>query len=274
MLDKQKRVFKFSNGCVAVVTAVGTDMSVHIDNRSFPMMGVTFAARQSMIDTIKRNMGFDNKVKVVYEDYYCAVTVPEKRLYFEIFAQPKSPKYTQISIKYANRVIYNGRQQITFNSIRAIQEFCYSKVCEFISKNATQSNGVSNNRQGFTPMQQTITQVEQKKVQNNRSQPVKRNTSNNRNQSVKVKRNTSNNVQPANNRPHKTIPVMTKFPEDNKKKQNTLYRKVGISDEDAKRGKMSMTNYLLEGLYGLTPEGVKPPTGSMTKLAEEKKGGI
>lgn len=262
MINKEQRSFKFSNGCVVSAISMGMNRFITINNRSYPMRNMTIAARQGIIDMIKKNAGFNNNVKLTYEEYYCAVTLPEKNTFFEVLAKPCGAKHTHIVVNCDNKIIFNGREQITFDSIRGIQNIALAKVVDYKSKVNMQTRTLVPQQTRPVMPQQTRPLVSQQSRTVMTSQPKTwhEKTKGSTNIPKKLPQGTSNPMaQNIKDKPNKTIEVITKFPEDNKKK-NTLYRKFGISDEVAKRGRMSMTNYLIEGLYGKTPEGIKPPT--------------
>lgn len=131
MIEKESRTFRFSNGYVVEVGIANNFRYINVNGRSFPLMNINLSARQGTIKLIETSFNFDKKVKVLYEEYYCHITVPDKKVSFEVKAVPSSPKYTKIVVVCDNKQIFSGRQNITFDSLRGIQNFALNKVLEY-----------------------------------------------------------------------------------------------------------------------------------------------
>lgn len=149
MVNKEQRIFNFSNGCVAVATIMGVNKFITIDGQTIPFTNMTLAARQGILGIIYRATKFDmNKVKVVSEEYYCNITIPDKRVNFELKASPSGKAYSNIEVLYEGQLIYKGRQQFTFYSIRAIQDFALEKVMYEYDKKHKQPDKPEEKKEG------------------------------------------------------------------------------------------------------------------------------
>lgn len=260
---KEMRNFKFSNGYVATAVAETANYSVStyylINGRPFNLPNdLTMASRQGIINHIKKNFVFDNKVKVTYEDYCCQIWIPEKKVTLEFKAVPRSEQYTDITVAANSVHIFEGKEKITFNSIRGMQDLALSKFNEYEKQKEMSQNNIS---KPVTMQKKANTAQQKTNITQQKSGMIKKETSQPNGVIVSSFKEGYAKGVAQKQKKNKTIDTITKFPENEKKKSKTTYHKLGISDEAAARGKMSPTNYILEGLYGKTPKGIKPPEG-------------
>lgn len=134
-----KRYFEFSNGLVAgACSMLSSDNSYTtyctIGDRCLDLpSGTTMAARQGIIDYIKKVAGLSkNGVKVTYEHYICLISIPEKKIRLDICAVPCSEQYTDIEVFInRNNKFYEGKEKIAFKNIRGIQKLALHKLSEY-----------------------------------------------------------------------------------------------------------------------------------------------
>ncbi len=144
---KEMRNFKFSNGYVATAVAETTNYGVSayylINGRPFNLPNdLTIASRQGILNHIKKNFGFDNKVKVTYEDYCCQIWIPEKKITLDFKAVPRSEQYTNITVTANSVHIFEGKEKITFNSIHGMQNLALSKLNEYEKQKGMSQNNI------------------------------------------------------------------------------------------------------------------------------------
>lgn len=272
LVAKEMRNLKFSSSkdvvtVVAEATNYGFIFYYLVGSRPFNFPnGITMASRQGIINHIKKNFRLDNKVKVTYEDYCCQICVPEKKITLDLKAVPRSEKYTDITVMVNSVQLFKGKEKITFNSIRGMQDLALSKLSEYEKQKGMSQSNISKP----VTMQKKADTVQQKtNIAQQKPDVLKKETSKPNGVLVSSFKEGYAEGVAQRQKQNKTIEAITKFPKNETKKQNTLYRNLGISDEAAARGNMSPTNYILEGLFGKTPEGVKPAK-SMTEIMQRK----
>ncbi len=265
LVAKEMRNLKFSSSkdvvtVVAEATNYGFIFYYFIGGRPFNLPnGLTMASRQGIIDHIKKNFRLDNKVKVIYEDYCCQICVQEKKITLDLKAVPRSEKYTDIIVMANSVQIFKGKEKITFNSIRGMQDLALSKLSECEKQKGMSQSNISKP----VTMQKKADTIQQK------PDVLKKEASKPNGVLVSSFKEGYAEGVAQRQKQNKTTEAITKFSKNDTKKPNTLYRNLGISDEAAARGNMSPTNYILEGLFGKTPEGVKPAK-NMTEIIQRK----
>lgn len=138
-VNSDMRYFEFSNGWAAeACSMIRSDNSYTafctIGDRCFDLpSGTTMAARQGIIDYIKKVAGFSkNRVKVTYEHYTCLISIPEKKILLGVCAVPCSEQYTDIEVFInRNNKFYEGKEKIAFKNIRGIQKLALHKLSEY-----------------------------------------------------------------------------------------------------------------------------------------------
>lgn len=270
---KEMRNLKFSSSkdvvtVVAEATNYGFIFYYLVGGRPFNFPnGITMASRQGIIDHIKKNFGFDNKVKVTYEDYCCQIWIPEKKVTLEFKAVPRSEQYTNITVTTNSVHIFEGKEKITFNSIRGMQDLALSKFNEYEKQKEMSQNNIP---KPVTMQKKADTAQQKTNITQQKSGMIKKETSQPNGVIVSSFKEGYAKGVAQKQKKNKTIDTITKFPENEKKKPKATYHKLGISNEAAARGKMSPTNYILEGLYGKTPKGIKPPVKSMNEIIKRR----
>ena len=135
MINAEHRIFKFSNGSEASASIIGVNKFVSINGVAYPFPSITLGARQTILSTIYGFTGWDmKKVKVVKEEYVCEGFIPDKQINFKVHAIASTPAYTNIEVYVQNEAIYKGRQKITFNSMKSIQNFAQEQILNRIAK--------------------------------------------------------------------------------------------------------------------------------------------
>lgn len=135
MVNSEHRIFKFSNGAEASASIIGVNKFVSINGVAYPFPSITLGARQTILSTIYGFTGWDmKKVKVVKEEYVCEGFIPDKQINFKVHAIASTPAYTNIEVYVQNEAIYKGRQKITFNSMKSIQNFAQEQILNRIAK--------------------------------------------------------------------------------------------------------------------------------------------
>lgn len=268
MINVEYRIFQFSNGCV-----VQAYMGYFVcNNQRFPLVGITMQARQGMISLIKKTLKLNDRVKVIKECYFCSFTPSNSSQKINFQAEPKSAKHISLVVSVDKIGIFKGDVNISFDSIHSMQEVAFQKFTDYKSRVA-RTTQVSQSTSDLSLGQAIKTGM-------TKSTGITKDSiiSSNGVLTTKFKEGYHKGVQiQSTPKQPKAAEVVTKFSEDSKTKldkkldSNKAYKKLGISDENAARGKMSPTNYLLEGLFGKTPKGIKPPVNSMSACVKEKK---
>lgn len=260
MIEKESRTFRFSNGYVVEVGIANNFRYVNVNGRSFPLMNINLSARQGTIKLIETSFNFDKKVKVLYEEYYCHVV--DKDISFDVKAIPCSPKYTKIVVVCDNKQIFSGRQNITFDSLRGIQNFALNKVLEYKARLEKQ-NKVQGGVQG------NMLNKIQGGVQNNVLPPEKKYTAKDGrelgalgiaadmtlNEAGKFNPQAKPYLDEVKNKLVKRKPDKVKekrIVKDINGEPIDLYDSPmsKIADESTKKKKQTFSDYLLEGLFG------------------------
>lgn len=264
MIEKESRTFRFSNGYVVEAGITNNFRYINVNGRSFPLMNINLSARQGTIKLIETSFNFDKKVKVLYEEYYCHVV--DKDISFDVKAIPCSPKYTKIVVVCDNKQIFSGRQNITFDSLRGIQNFALNKVLEYKARFEKQ-NKVQNGVQGN--MLNKIQGSKTNGIQNNILPPEKKYTAKDGRELGALGIAADMTLNEAGRFNPQAKPYLDKVKnklverKPEKVKEKRIVKDINgepidlydspmskIADESTKKKKQTFSDYLLEGLFG------------------------
>lgn len=145
MIQYEYREFLFSNG-ITVQARYQNNVGILVVNnqQSASLNGVYIASRQGILSVISKALNLDSKVKIVRECYYCRFTPSNtSKTVAEIQAFPKSAKHINMRIAVNGTLVFRGTEQISFESIKGMQELALKKLQELEKKPKSNPNDMT-----------------------------------------------------------------------------------------------------------------------------------
>lgn len=121
-IEKEIRNFTFSNGySVQMVNSDGLMRYMFVNGTRFDISPF-LNHKQDFLIYIHRSLGFDDKVQVKYEDYYCSLFMPDKNTRVEIKVTPLGKNHIYVTAMVNNAKVYTEKEKQPISLFWGIQD--------------------------------------------------------------------------------------------------------------------------------------------------------
>lgn len=121
-IEKEIRNFTFSNGySVQMVNSDGLMRYMFVNGTRFDISPF-LNHKQDFLIYIHRSLGFDDKVQVKYEDYYCSLFMPDKNTRVEIKVTPLGKNHIYVTAMVNNAQVYKEKEKKPISLFWGIQD--------------------------------------------------------------------------------------------------------------------------------------------------------
>lgn len=121
-IEKEIRNFTFSNGySVQVVNSDGLMRYMFVNGTRLDISPF-LNHKQDFLIYIHHSLGFDDKVQVKYEDYYCSLFMPDKNTRVEIRVTPCGKSHIYVTAMVNNAQVYKEKEKKPISLFWGIQD--------------------------------------------------------------------------------------------------------------------------------------------------------